>query len=92
VDSYLPPLSLCSKNGGKHGLCKLTVACEEALHVVDVSAAGWVAACDSPICILHNAWAAVRNRDEDAVAVVPALHAHQALICRRVAQPPVSST
>ena len=92
MDNCQLPLSLFLRSSGEHGLSNLTVACQEALHVVDVSAARWVAACDGPICILHDARAAVRNRDEDAVVVVPALHAHQALICRRVAQPPVSST
>ena len=66
--------------------------CERGLgsHVVDVSAAGRVAAGDGVIRILHDAGAAVGNHDEDALAVVPALDSHESLVSRGVTQPPAT--
>ena len=60
------------------------------LHVVDVSAARRITASDGAIRILHDAGAAVSNHDENALAVVPALDSHEALVSCGVAQPPVA--
>lgn len=59
--------------------------------MVGVAAAGRVTTSDGAVTIAHNAGAAVGHNNEDAVAVIPAPHALQALLRCRVAQPPVSA-
>ena len=59
--------------------------------MVGAAAAGWITTGDGAIGIAHDAGAAVGHHDEDAVAVVPAPHTLQALLCCGVAQPPEST-